>query len=187
MMQNPLDLSQGDLQGLMDAGQTVANITGGGGGSSPLGGVGELLETIQKGLNMFEQFQGSVEKFGTTIAKLRSAEGLGIDPPAQGGFFPSGQIIEGGVYRPPERTVTTPSEPEPEPLPEPGPTPTVEPIKLYSTMLGYLSKLADKDSPFKDLTLKDALELARANKTLVLGAIEEELPKLLGSDDGPGE
>ena len=54
-------------------------------------------------------------------------------------------------------------------------------------MLGYLSKLADKDSPFKDLTLKDALELARANKTLVLGAIEEELPKLLGSDDGPGE
>ena len=106
MMQNPLDLTQGDLQGLMDAGQTVANITGGGGGSSPLGGVGELLETIQKGLNMFEQFQGSVEKFGTTIAKLRSAEGLGIDPPAQGGFFPSGQIIEGGVYRPPERTGT---------------------------------------------------------------------------------
>jgi len=174
MMQNPLDLTQGDLQGLMEAGQTLANVPGVGGGSSPLGGIGELLNTGERFLNLWGK-----------LNKLRSAEGLGIDQPAQGGFFPSGQIIEGGVYQPPERPVTTPSEPEPEPLPEPGPTPTVEPIKLYSTMLGYLSKLADKDSPFKDLTLKDALELARANKTLVLGAIEEELPKLLGSDDGP--
>ena len=111
MMQNPLDLTQTDLQGLMEAGQTLANIPGVGGGSSPLGGVGELLETLQKGLNMFDQFQGSVEKFGTTIAKLRSAEGLGIDPPAQGGFFPSGQIIDGGVYQPPERTVNSPRPP----------------------------------------------------------------------------
>jgi len=27
MMQNPLDLTQGDLQGLMEAGQTLANVT----------------------------------------------------------------------------------------------------------------------------------------------------------------
>jgi hypothetical protein len=187
MMQNPLDLTQGDLQGLMEAGQTLANIPGVGGGSSPLGGIGELLNTGERFLNLWGKLNEHFVTSTAMVVKLRSAEGLGIDPPAQGSFFPSGQIIEGGVYQPPERTVTTPSEPEPEPLPEPGPTPTVEPIKLYSTMLGYLSKLADKDSPFKDLTLKDALELARANKTLVLGAIEEELPKLLGSDDGPRE
>ena len=185
MMQNPLDLTQGDLRGLMEAGQTLANIPGVGGGSSPLGGVGELLNTAERFLELYKGFTETTDKFGTTIKGLRSAEGLGIDPPAQGGFFPSGQIIEGGVFRPPEQTVNIPSPaPEPEPQPEPAPAPTVEPIKLYSTMLGYLSKLADKDSPFKDLTLKDALELARANKTLVLGAIEEELPKLLGSDDG---
>jgi hypothetical protein len=185
MMQNPLDLTQGDLQGLMEAGQTLANIPGVGGGSSPLGGVGELLNQGERLLNLWGQFNEHLTKSGDMIVKLRSAEGLGIDPPAQGSFFPAGPVIEPGVYRPP---ITTPTpEPEPEPLPEPAPTPTVEPIKLYSTMLGYLSKLADKDSPFKDLTLKDALELARANKTLVLGAIEEELPKLLGSDDGPRE
>jgi hypothetical protein len=179
MTQNPLDLTQGDLQGLMEAGQTLANIPGVGGGSSPLGGVGELLETIQKGLNMFEQFQGSVEKFGTTIAKLRSAEGLGIDPPAQGGFFPSGPVIDAGVYRPP---VTTPTpEPGPEPQPVPGPAPTVEPIKIYAKALGWLAELPG------DMTMKEALELARENKGMVLGAIEKELPNLLGSDDGPGQ
>jgi hypothetical protein len=180
-MQNPLDLTQGDLQGLMEAGQTLANIPGVGGGSSPLGGVGELLETIQKGLNMFEQFQGSVEKFGTTIAKLRSAEGLGIDPPAQGSFFPAGPVIEGGVYQPPDRPVTTPSEPEPQPLPEPGPVPTVEPIKIYAKALGWLAELPG------EMTMKEALELARSNKSMILGAIEKELPNLIGSDDGSRE
>jgi len=178
MMQNPLDLTQGDLQGLMEAGQTLANIPGVGGGSS--GGIGELLETLQKGLNMFDQFQGSVEKFGTTIAKLRSAEGLGINPPAQGGFFPSGQIIEGGVYQPPERTVNMPS-PDPEPQPGPAPAPTVDPVKIYSKALGWLASLPG------EMTMKEALEMARDNKGMVLGAIEKELPNLLGSEDGPGQ
>jgi len=181
-MQNPLDLTQGDLQGLMEAGQTLANIPGVGGGSSPLGGVGELLETIQKGLNMFEQFQGSVEKFGTTIAKLRSAEGLGIDQSAQGGFFPTGQVIEGGVFRPPEQTVNIPSPaPEPEPQPEPAPTPTVDPVRIYSKALGWLASLPE------EMTMKEALEMARDHKGMILGAIEKELPSLIGSDDGSGE
>jgi hypothetical protein len=180
MMQNPLDLTQGDLRGLMEGVQTLANVPGVGGGSSPLGGVGELLETLQKGLNLFEQFTGSVEKFGTTITKLRSAEGLGIDPPVQGGFFPSGQIIDGGVYTPPERTVNAPS-PDPEPVPEPGPAPTVEPVKIYAKALGWLASLPE------EMTMKEALELARENKGMILGAIEKELPNLLGGNDGPGE
>ena len=179
-MQNPLDLTQGDLQGLMEAGQTLANIPGVGGGSSSLGGVGELLETIQKGLNMFDQFQGSVEKFGTTIAKLRSAEGLGIDQPAQGSFFPTGQVIDGDLYRPPDRPITTPS-PEPEPQPEPAPAPTVDPLRIYSKALGWLASLPE------EMTMKEALEMARDNKGLVLGAIAKELPNLIGSDDGPRE
>jgi len=181
MMQNPLDLTQGDLQGLMEAGQTLANIPGVGGGSSPLGGVGELINQGERLLNLWGQFNQHLTKSGDMIMKLRSAEGLGIDPPAQGSFFPSGQIIESGVYQPPERPVTTPSEPEPEPLPEPGPAPTVEPIKIYAKALGWLAELPG------DMTMKEALELARSNKGMILGAIEKELPNLIGSEDGSGE
>ena len=114
MMQNPLDLTQGDLRGLMEAGQTLANIPGVGGGSSPLGGIGELLDTAERFFNLFDRFNKGAAEFGGTIAKLRGAEGLGIDPPVQGAFFPAGPVIEGGVFRPPEQTVTTPG-PDPEP------------------------------------------------------------------------
>jgi len=180
MMQNPLDLTQGDLQGLMEAGQTLANIPGVGGGSSPLGGVGELLNTAERFLELFKGFTETTDKFGNTIKGLRSAEGLGIDPPVQGGFFPSGQIIEGGVYQPPQRTITTPS-PDPEPEPEPAPTPTVDPVRIYSKALGWLASLPE------EMTMKEALEMARDHKGMILGAIEKELPSLLGSEDGPGQ
>ena len=178
-MQNPLDFTQGDLAGLMEAGQTIANMPGVGGGSSPLGGVSELLDTVQKGLNMFEQFQQSVDKFGTTIARLRGAEGLG--QPTQSGFFPSGQVVEGNVvYRPPDQVTTTPSDPVPAPAPAPEPVPAVQPVKVYAKALGWLAQLPE------NMTMKEALQLARENKGMILGAIEKELPDLL-SADGPGE
>ena len=176
-MQNPLDFTQGDLAGLMEAGQTIANMPGVGGGSSPLGGVSELLDTVQKGLNMFEQFQQSVDKFGTTIARLRGAEGLG--QPTQSGLFPPGQVVEGNVvYRPPDQVTTTTSNPVP--APEPEPVPAVQPVKVYAKALGWLAQLPE------DMTMKEALQLARENKGMILGAIEKELPDLL-SADGPGE
>jgi len=178
MMQNPLDLTQTDLRGLMEAGQTLANIPGVGGGSSS--GVGELLNTAERFLNLFERFNDGMQKAGITIKGLRSAEGLGIDPPAQGAFFPAGPVIEGGVYRPPEQTVTTPG-PDPEPEPQPGPAPTVDPVRIYAKALGWLASLPG------EMTMKEALELARDNKGMILGAIEKELPGLIGSDDGPGE
>ena len=182
MMQNPLDLTQTDLRGLMEAGQTLANIPGVGGGSSPLGGIGELLDTAERFFNLFDRFNAGVSQFGGTIAKLRGAEGLGIDPPVQGAFFPAGPVIEGGVFRPPEQTVTTPGpDPEPEPQPQPGPAPTVEPVKIYAKALGWLASLPG------EMTMKEALELARDNKGMILRAIEQELPSLIGSDDGPGE
>jgi len=182
MMQTPLNLTQGDLQGLMEAGQTLANIPGVGGGSSPLGGIGELLNTGERFLNLFKSFTETVDKFGNTIKGLRSAEGLGIDPPAPGAFFPAGPVIDAGVFRPPERTVTTPGpDPEPEPQPQPGPAPTVEPVKIYAKALGWLASLPG------EMTMKEALELARENKGMILGAIEKELPSLIGSDDGPGQ
>jgi len=179
MMQNPLDLTQTDLRGLMEVGQTLANIPGVGGGSSPLGGIGELLDTAERFFNLFDRFNKGAAEFGGTIAKLRGAEGLGIDPPVQGSFFPAGPVIEAGVYRPPE-TVTTPT-PEPEPQPQPGPAPTVEPVKIYAKALGWLASLPG------EMTMAEALELARDNKGMILGAIEKELPGLIGSDDGPGE
>jgi len=182
MMQNPLDLTQGDLRGLMDAGQTLANIPGVGGGSSPLGGIGELLDTAERFFNLFDRFNKGAAEFGGTIAKLRGAEGLGIDQPAQGSFFPAGPVIEAGVYRPPEQTVTTPGpDPEPEPEPQPGPAPTVDPVRIYAKALGWLASLPG------EMTMKEALELARDNKGMILRAIEQELPSLIGSDDGPGE
>jgi len=182
MMQNPLDLTQTDLRGLMEAGQTLANIPGVGGGSSPLGGIGELLDTAERFFNLFDRFNKGAAEFGGTIAKLRGAEGLGIDPPVQGAFFPAGPVIDAGVYRPPEQTVTTPGpDPEPEPQPQPGPAPTVEPVKIYAKALGWLASLPG------EMTMKEALELARDNKGMILRAIEKELPSLIGSDDGPGE
>jgi len=180
MMQNPLDLTQGDLRGLMEAGQTLANIPGVGGGSS--GGIGELLNTAERFLNLFERFNDGFQKAGITIKGLRSAEGLGIDPPVQGSFFPAGPVIEGGVYHPPEQPVTTPGpDPEPEPQPQPGPAPTVQPVRIYAKALGWLASLPG------EMTMAEALELARDNKGMILGAIEKELPGLIGSDDGPGE
>ena len=177
-MQNPLDLTQTDLRGLMEGVQTVANIPGVGGGSSPLGGVSELLDTAERFFNLFDRFNVGVNQFTTTMTKLRGAEALGIDQPAQGSFFPAGPVIDADpVYRPP---VTTPI-PEPQPEPEPAPTPTVEPIKIYAKALGWLASLPG------EMTMKEALELARENKGLILGAIENELPNLLGVDDGPGE
>jgi len=181
MMQNPLDLTQTDLRGLMEAGQTLANIPGVGGGSSPLGGVSELLDTAERFFNLFDRFNKGAAEFGGTIAKLRGAEGLGIDPPVQGAFFPAGPVIEGGVFRPPEQTVTPTPDPEPEPQPQPGPAPTVEPVKIYAKALGWLASLPG------DMTMKEALELARDNKGMILRAIEQELPSLIGSDDGSGE
>jgi len=181
MMQNPLDLTQTDLRGLMDAGQTLANIPGVGGGSSPLGGVSEMLDTAERFFNLFDRFNAGVSQFGGTIAKLRGAEGLGIDPPVQGAFFPAGPVIEGGVFRPPEQTVTPTPDPEPEPQPQPGPAPTVEPVKIYAKALGWLASLPG------EMTMKEALELARDNKGMILRAIEQELPSLIGSDDGPRE
>jgi hypothetical protein len=177
MMQNPLDLTQTDLRGLMEAGQTLANIPGVGGGSS--GGIGELLNTAERFLNLFERFNDGFQKAGITIKGLRSAEGLGIDQPAQGSFFPSGPVIDADVYRPPQ-AVTIPT-PDPEPQPQPGPAPTVEPVKIYAKALGWIASLPG------DMTMAEALELARENKGMILGAIEKELPSLIGSDDGPGQ
>jgi hypothetical protein len=181
MMQNPLDLTQTDLRGLMEAGQTLANIPGVGGGSSPLGGIGELLDTAERFFNLFDRFNKGAAEFGGTIAKLRGAEGLGIDQPAQGSFFPAGPVIDAGVYRPPQAVTTPGPDPEPEPQPQPGSAPTVEPVKIYAKALGWLASLPG------DMTMKEALELARDNKGMILRAIEQELPSLIGSDDGPRE
>ena len=38
-----------------------------------------------------------------------------------------------------------------------------------------------------DMTMKEALELARTNKGMILGAIEKELPDLLGNPNGSSE
>ncbi len=183
-MQNPLDLTRGDLAGLMEAGRTMADMGAVGGSNNPLSGVGEALNTLERIINVWGQVNNKVAESGMTIARLRGM----IDPQEQGGVIPSGQIIDATVYRPVDfAPIVTPSPDEPPPTPQPEAAPSVDPIKLYSTMLGYLSKLADPESPFKDLTLSDALELARANKTLVLGAIEEELPKLLETNGRPDE
>jgi hypothetical protein len=57
----------------------------------------------------------------------------------------------------------------------------VDPVKIYSKALGWLASLPE------DMTMGEALELARENKGMILGAIETELPNLIGSTDGPGE
>jgi hypothetical protein len=160
MMQEPLSLTQADLPGLMEVGRAVSSIPGASGTDSPLGGIGDFFNTIERGLNLWDQINKRVAESGMTIAKLRSVEQLGVQQ-NQGDFFPAGQVIEpGGVYRPPE------------------PAPQLQPIDLYKTMLKYLKELAESDSPFKDLTLGEAFQLAKDNKGIVIQAIETELPNL---------
>jgi len=174
-MQNPLDLTQASLGSLMEAGQTIANLPGAGGGSSPLGGLGEMLDTFQRVLDMAGQFTDRVDHFGNVINKYRNLDMSGMNQEDQGPF-PQGQVVDSTVvYRPPDNMTTTPS---PEPVPSPEPAPTVEPQKVYSKALGWLAQLPE------DMTMKEALELARSNKGMILGAIEKELPDLLGAD-GP--
>jgi len=180
-MENPMDFTQGDLAGLMDAGQALVNMPGVGGGSSPLGGIGEMLDTVQRILDIAGQFNERVDGFAGTIAKYRGMDMPGMNQPQEAGFFPVGQVIDGDLYRPPERPITMPSpEPEPVPGPEPTPVPVLEPQKIYSKALGWLAQLPE------NMTMKEALELARSNKGMILGAIEKELPDLLGTD-GPSE
>ena len=180
-MENPMDFTQGDLAGLMDAGQALVNMPGVSSGSSPMGGIGEMLDTVQRILNMAGQFNDSVDRFGSTIAKFKGMDMPGMNQPQETGFFPTGQVIDGDLYRPPDRPITMPSpEPEPVPGPEPTPVPVLEPQKIYSKALGWLAQLPE------NMTMKEALELARSNKGMILGAIEKELPDLLGTD-GPSE
>jgi len=178
-MQNPLDFTQGDLAGLMEAGQTIANMPGIGGGSSPLGGLGDMLDMAQRVLNLAGDFTTKVDNFQTVIAKYRGMGMPGMNQQQESGFFPPGQVVEGNVvYRPPDQVTTTPSDPVP--TPEPEPVPAVQPVKVYAKALGWLAQLPE------EMTMKEALELARSNKGMILGAIEKELPDLL-SADGPGE
>jgi|TARA_R110000824_G_scaffold42056_4_gene124385 hypothetical protein len=181
-MQNPipLDLTQANLGGLMEAGQAIANIPGATGGSSPLGGIGDMLNTVERVLNLANQFNDSFDRFGMTIAKFKGMDMPGLQQD-QGGFFPQGQVIDGDIYRPPSTVTADITEPKPRPTePDQEPT-TVEPIKVYSKALGWLAQLPE------DMTMKEALELARTNKGMILGAIEKELPDLLGNPDGLSE
>ena len=179
MMQEPLNLTQADLPGLMEVGRAVSSIPGASGADSPLGGIGDFFNTLQQGLDLWGQLNHRVAESGLTIAKLRSVEQLGVQQD-QGDFFPAGQVVEpGGVYRPPEPAQ---SQPDPgagsPPVPGPDPVQELQPIDLYKTMLKYLKELAESDSPFKDLTLKEAFQLAKDNKGIVIQAIETELPNL---------
>ena len=182
MMQEPLNLTQADLPGLMEVGRAVSSIPGASGPDSPLGGIGDFFSTIERGLNLWDQINKRVAESGMTLAKLRSVEQLGIQQ-EQGDFFPQGQVIEpGGVYRPPERTQVEPESAGTEGagavLSGPDPAPQLQPIDLYKTMLDYLKQLAESDSPFKELTLAEAFQLAKDNKGIVIQAIEKELPNL---------
>ena len=179
MMQEPLSLTEADLPGLMEVGRTVSSIPGASGADSPLGGIGDFFNTIERGLNLWDQINKRVAESGMIIAKLRSVEQLGVQQ-EQGDFFPQGQVIEpGGVYRPPD---PAPPQPDPgagsPPVSGPGPAPQLQPIDLYKTMLDYLKQLAESDSPFKELTLEEAFQLAKDNKGIVIQAIEKELPNL---------
>ena len=90
-------------------------------------------------------------------------------------------MIDGDIYRPPSTVTTDRTEPPLKPTEPDQDLTTVEPIKVYSKALGWLAQLPE------DMTMKEALELARTNKVMILGAIEKELPDLLGNPDGSSE
>ena len=153
---------------------------------SPLGGVQQVMDWIEKIQPMAKDFFDRVEKFGDTINGLRAYES---GQEGDGGFDDGEVFYANSLGEPPSqnRSATSP----PVPMPPAGESDssgdgmarniaqTLEPQKVYAFMLGRLAELATE---YPDMTMKEALELARVNKMMVVAAIAQELPKLLGDE-----
>ena len=77
---------------------------------------------------------------------------------------------------PPQMMTTAPAPPPPQPPGQVVVTPKISPIKVYAAALGALVDLEKMDP---ELSVSNALKLAKDYKEMILPMIEEKIPDLL--------
>jgi hypothetical protein len=142
-------LTRADIPGLVDAAKAVSSV--GSGVSGTGGGFGDLEGVLR----FLERAIPLFEQAGATIMKMQNFEAAN-----------------------PQQTMTTAPAPPPPPQP-PGQvvvTPKISPIKVYAAALGALVDLEKMDP---ELSVSNALKLAKDYKEMILPMIEEKIPDLL--------
>ena len=130
------------------------------------GVAGGSLADLENIFAMLERAVPLFERFSRQMMAMREFEHKGGG--AQGGAHQGGASSDPPVDLPRATRVV-----DPPPAPAPAPAPTLSPLKIYSRVLGELAKLPPAT------TAGEALELARANKELVLSGIRAALPGLM--------
>ena len=152
-----------------------ADITGAGAAAveapTVIGDGGGGIQSLESMLRQVEGMEGTItrflelfERFGNQMMKMRGFEAAGG---GQGGGTPD--LVETEPLRATESRVTPPSQP---PVPPVIDYPEMA-QKVYSLALGALAQLP------QELTIADALTMARDRKSFVVPVIEAELRKLL--------
>ena len=122
----------------------------GNGVSGTGGGFGDLEGVLR----FLERAIPLFEQAGATIMKMQNFE----------------------VAEPPQMMTTAPAPPPPQPPGQVVVTPKISPIKVYAAALGALVDLEKMDP---ELSVSNALKVAKDYKEMILPMIEEKIPDLL--------
>jgi hypothetical protein len=177
-MQNlPEVVTRADLANVASAAHTVGN--------SPLigGDPKQWFDMVETALKFAERFNTQLERAVTTINAVQGMKNTGEDA----GMIDNGPLTPRlddftQPYRPPPReaVIQEPPEPTPEPQPQPQPAPRMPAKKLYREALGALADLEKMDP---NLTVSNALILAREYKSIILPMIEQRLEQIMAEND----
>jgi len=175
-MQNiPEVITRADLANLTNAAQTVSN--------SPLlsGDPSNWFELVETALKFANSFNDQLERAVTTINAVQGMRNTGGDA----GMIDNEQLTPRlddftQPYRPPPREAVIQEPPEPRPEPTPQPAPKIPAQKLYREALGALADLEKMDP---NLTVSNALIMAREYKSLILPMIEQRLEQIMAEND----
>ena len=146
--------------------------------AQPVGGMAQI--NIEQIISFGERVVKLVGEFQASLAKIRGIE-------TQGNFNGAYTGAEPAAYNDPivmanPNATTGPDSPTPPaPVAPPGPVGTIETINVYRVLLGAMNKLVAVQP---EITVAEALTLARQHKETVLPQIEAEIANMSG---GPRE
>lgn len=162
-------------------------------GPGLLGGIGQGMDGLESVLGMLERVEPLFTKFSEQFMKIRQWEGSHqADPQGQGqGEDPESYMdvdANGYLYvdempgpqrsrapRPESRPTAQAENAPANPPPTAGGAESVTPISIYQIILESLSALPE------DMTIGEALKMAREQKEVVLSEIEGKLKQIFGA------
>ena len=175
-MQNlPEVITRADLANLASSVQTVSN--------SPIIGSdpSQWFEMIETALKFADRFNAQLERAVTTINAVQGMRNMGEDAEMVDNAPLTPRLDDfAEPYRPPPREAVIQEPPEPTPEPQPQPAPKIPAQKLYREALGALADL-EKIDP--NLTISNALIMAREYKSIILPMIEQRLDQIMSEND----